>query len=79
VTNGHCHSFENYKMKTITGGCASGAIRYEVTAEPIVTFNSHYAIARKQPAARTRLFFTALRTGSRLPRARRNTLAQAAK
>src|SRR5262249_39477954 len=28
-------------MKTITGGCACGAIRYEVTAEPIVTFNCH--------------------------------------
>src|SRR5436189_5654273 len=25
----------------ITGGCACGAIRYEVTAEPIVTFNCH--------------------------------------
>ena len=28
-------------MKTITGGCACGAIRYEVTGEPIVTFNCH--------------------------------------
>jgi len=28
-------------MKPITGGCACGAIRYEVTAEPIVTFNCH--------------------------------------
>ena len=28
-------------MKTIIGGCACGAIRYEVTAEPIVTFNCH--------------------------------------
>src|SRR5215813_8444896 len=28
-------------MKTITGGCACGAIRYEVTAEPIVMFNCH--------------------------------------
>jgi hypothetical protein len=28
-------------MKTITGGCACGAIRYEVTAEPIVAFNCH--------------------------------------
>src|SRR5260370_2007527 len=26
---------------TITGGCPCGAIRYEVTAEPIVTFNCH--------------------------------------
>jgi len=26
------HSVESYKMKTITGGCACGAIRYEVTA-----------------------------------------------
>src|SRR5204863_376671 len=24
-----------------TGGCACGAIRYEITAEPIVTFNCH--------------------------------------
>lgn len=29
------------QMKPITGGCACGAIRYEVTAEPIVTFNCH--------------------------------------
>ena len=28
-------------MKPISGGCACGAIRYEVTAEPIVTFNCH--------------------------------------
>ena len=28
-------------MKTITRGCACGAIRYEVTAKPIVTFNCH--------------------------------------
>src|SRR5215470_11193367 len=28
-------------MKTITGGCACGAIRYEVTGDPIVTFNCH--------------------------------------
>jgi hypothetical protein len=28
-------------MKPIAGGCACGAIRYEVTAEPIVTFNCH--------------------------------------
>ena len=27
--------------KTITGGCACGAIRYEVTADPIATFNCH--------------------------------------
>jgi hypothetical protein len=27
--------------KVITGGCACGAIRYEVTAEPIVMFNCH--------------------------------------
>src|SRR5260370_8294219 len=28
-------------MSTITGGCACGAIRYEVSAEPIVMFNCH--------------------------------------
>jgi hypothetical protein len=28
-------------MKTITDGCACSAIRYEVTMEPIVTFNCH--------------------------------------
>jgi hypothetical protein len=28
-------------MKKFTGGCACGAIRYEVTAEPIVMFNCH--------------------------------------
>jgi len=28
-------------MKRITGGCACGAIRYEVTADPIVMFNCH--------------------------------------
>jgi hypothetical protein len=27
--------------ETITGGCACGAIRYEVTAAPIMTFNCH--------------------------------------
>jgi hypothetical protein len=27
--------------KSFTGGCACGAIRYEVTAEPIVMFNCH--------------------------------------
>jgi hypothetical protein len=27
--------------QTITGGCACGAIRYEVNAEPIVMFNCH--------------------------------------
>jgi hypothetical protein len=25
----------------VTGGCACGAIRYEVTADPIVMFNCH--------------------------------------
>src|SRR5215510_7775697 len=35
------HQFEGHNMKPITGGCACGAIRYEVTAEPIVTFNCH--------------------------------------
>ena len=28
-------------MKKITGGCACGAIRYEVNAEPMVMFNCH--------------------------------------
>lgn len=28
-------------MKTVTGGCACSAIRYEVSAEPIVMFNCH--------------------------------------
>lgn len=28
-------------MGTITGGCACGAIRYEVGAEPMVMFNCH--------------------------------------
>jgi len=27
--------------KTITGGCACGAIRYEVAADPMVMFNCH--------------------------------------
>src|SRR5215813_14901561 len=34
-------------MKTITGGCACGAIRYEVTASPIVTFNCHFRDCQK--------------------------------
>jgi len=28
-------------LTSFTGGCACGAIRYEVTAEPIVMFNCH--------------------------------------
>src|SRR5438876_10596652 len=28
-------------MSTITGGCACGAIRYEVSADPSVMFNCH--------------------------------------
>lgn len=40
-------------MKTITGGCACGAIRYEVTAEPIVTFNCHCRDCQKTTGGAT--------------------------
>ena len=40
-------------MKTITGGCACGVIRYEVTAEPIVTFNCHCRDCQKTTGGAT--------------------------
>lgn len=50
-------------MKAITGGCVCGAIRYEVTAEPIVTFNCHCRDCQKTTGRSVHSCF--LRTGKR--------------